>query len=202
MLDLVAQNAIETLFEVSFRNPDIVCQALTTRNRYFNVEPDTGCSERMELLGDAVLRLLVVEYLHKKLYSGGEGKITLIIDRVVTNQRMGQIARMLGIDKLIRMGPHDPLPSVEYDATNKLHSDALEAIFGAIVLDQGRDKGLECIECFLKKYLFPTCDGLLHLGFYELMSPKNRVQILVHQQFQREAKYVTGFVKRASEYVS
>lgn len=192
------QEVVETLFGISFQNPELLRQALTTRNRQINVEPDVGCGERMEVLGDAALRFLAVEYIHKKLREGREGKVTMIVDKVVANKFLGNLACQLGIDQLIRTGPYDPHPSTSSNGSlypQKIHSDALEAIFGAIILDQGRTLGLECIDRFLAKHIFPACDEFFYASFEELRNPMDRVQQLARLRFKKNPKYLARYAR-------
>jgi ribonuclease-3 len=90
-------------------------------------------NERLEYLGDAVLGMVVAEYLFKKYPYKDEGFLTEIRSRIVNRESLNVVARKLGLDKL-----------VEYDANRKtvltrtsMYGDALEAFVGAIYLDKG-----------------------------------------------------------------
>ena len=90
-------------------------------------------NERLEYLGDAVLGMIVAEYLFKRFPYKDEGFLTEIRSRIVSRESLHNLARKTGVDKL-----------VEYDSKRKsalsfkyLYGDAMEAFIGAVFLDRG-----------------------------------------------------------------
>lgn len=90
-------------------------------------------NERLEYLGDSVLGMVVAEYLFKKYPYKDEGFLTEIRSRIVNRESLNQVARKIGMDKLI-----------EFDANRRtvlartsMYGDALEAFVGAVYLDKG-----------------------------------------------------------------
>jgi ribonuclease-3 len=90
-------------------------------------------NERLEYLGDAVLGMIVADYLFKRFPYKDEGFLTEIRSRIVSRESLNNLARKLGIDEL-----------VNYDSKRKsassfkyLYGDAMEAFIGAVFLDKG-----------------------------------------------------------------
>jgi len=88
-------------------------------------------NERLEFLGDAVLGLIVGEYLFKKYPFKNEGFLTEIRSRIVNRESLNNVGRKLGLENLIESDG-----SRNYHRTSLL-GDAMEALIGAIYLDKG-----------------------------------------------------------------
>ena len=88
-------------------------------------------NERLEFLGDAILDAIVADILYKKFENKKEGFLTSTRSRIVQRDTLNRLAMDLGIDKLI-------VSSTRNLAHNtNIYGDALEALIGAIYLDQG-----------------------------------------------------------------
>lgn len=88
-------------------------------------------NERLEFLGDAILDAIVTDILYKKFENKKEGFLTNMRSRIVQRETLNKLAMDLGIDKLI-------VSSTRNLAHNtNIYGDALEALIGAIYLDQG-----------------------------------------------------------------
>lgn len=88
-------------------------------------------NERLEFLGDAILDAIVADILYKKFEHKKEGFLTSTRSRIVQRETLNKLAVELGLDKLI-------ISSTRNLAHNtNIYGDALEAIIGAIYLDQG-----------------------------------------------------------------
>ncbi len=90
-------------------------------------------NERLEYLGDAVLGMIVAEYLFNKYPFKDEGFLTEIRSRIVNRESLNDLARKLGIGEII-----------EYDGGGRnglghksIYGDTLEALIGAVYLDRG-----------------------------------------------------------------
>ena len=108
-------------------------------------------NERLEYLGDAVLGMVVAEFLFKKFPYRDEGFLTDIRARIVNRESLNKLSRKIGIGDLI-----------EYDEKKRsvlsyksLYGDALEAFIGAIYLDKGYKT---CKNFILKKLITPHID--------------------------------------------
>jgi len=90
-------------------------------------------NERLEFLGDAVLSLVVAEYLFKKFPLQEEGFLTEIRSRIVNRTSLGELAKKIGIDELLSYDKR----SVNQKNLKFAYGNALEAFIGAVYLDRG-----------------------------------------------------------------
>ena len=88
-------------------------------------------NERLEFLGDAILDAIVADILYKKFDNKKEGFLTSTRSRIVQRETLNKIAIEIGIDKIITSSTRNLAHN-----TN-IYGDALEALIGAIYLDQG-----------------------------------------------------------------
>jgi ribonuclease-3 len=111
------------LYQLAFRH--------TSASKHNGFNNFKESNERLEFLGDAVLGMVVAEYLFKKYPFKDEGFLTEIRSRIVNRESLNVVARRFGLDKLI-----------EFDGQRNFHrtsmfGDAMEALIGAIYLDKG-----------------------------------------------------------------
>lgn len=88
-------------------------------------------NERLEYLGDAVLSVVIAEYLFKKFPYKDEGFLTKMRSKIVSREHLNQLSLKLGLNKLLLQTNH---PNIKFSS---LHGDAFEALIGAIYLDKG-----------------------------------------------------------------
>jgi len=86
-------------------------------------------NERLEFLGDAVISVIVADFLFKKFPFADEGILTEMRSRVVSRNSLNKIAEKLGIGRLVRMSATP--------VSNAYTGNAFEAFFGAVYLDKG-----------------------------------------------------------------
>lgn len=99
-----------------------------------NEETDYN-NERLEFLGDAILGAIVGEYLFKKYPHKDEGFLTEMRSKIVSRNSLNEIARKMGIDKLMAFNKNDKILQ-----RSQIFGNALEALIGAIYLDIGYNK--------------------------------------------------------------
>ncbi len=97
-------------------------------------KPDevTESNERLEFLGDAILGAIVAEYLFKKYPYQPEGYLTELRSRIVRRETMNNVALRMGLNKLVQYNQNDRGLSRSH-----IFGNALEALIGAVYLDQG-----------------------------------------------------------------
>jgi ribonuclease-3 len=124
---------IETLekqLNYVFQNKKLIIEALTHKSYKQSYD-----NERLEFLGDAVLDLIVGEYLYKKFEKSDEGKLSKIRASLVNETGFDKLARSL------RLGDYILLSNAEENnggrEKSSLLSNAFEAIMGAIYLEAG-----------------------------------------------------------------
>ncbi len=120
---------------VKFKNSDLLQQAVTHRsylneNRGYKLEHN----ERLEFLGDAVLELIITERLYKN-YRNPEGELTAWRSALVNGENLAKVAKNLGVEEYLMMSRGEAKDTGR--ARQYLLANAIEAIIGAIYLDQG-----------------------------------------------------------------
>lgn len=111
---------------------DLYREAMTHRSASSRAESGKWVNnERLEFLGDAILDAIVADILYKKYVNKKEGFLTSIRSRIVKRETLNKIAVEIGIDSAITSSTRNLAHN-----TN-IYGDALEALIGAIYLDQG-----------------------------------------------------------------
>lgn len=101
--------------------------------QHSSAKADAGSNERLEFLGDAVLSLIIGEYLFKKYPLKGEGFLTEIRSRIVNRASLGSLAKKMGIDALLCYDQK----AIARGSSKFIYGNALEALIGAVYLDRG-----------------------------------------------------------------
>ncbi len=140
-------SALESRLRIKFRNPLLLRQALTHRsflneNRRLNLQSN----ERLEFLGDAILEIVVTEHVFHLYPHKNEGALTELRGRIVNGARATAVAEKLGINDflLLSRGEQRDLKSRPV-----ILADTLEAIIGALHLDQGMEAARSFITSFI-----------------------------------------------------
>lgn len=122
-------DALQAVIGYRFSNPDLLRVSITHRS-YRSVDPYCDDYERLEFLGDAVLGLVVSLKLYQELDLPA-GDLTKRTSQVVSRAACDRVARGLGFDRFVRVGP-----AASIDGT-AIMSNSIEAVIGAIYLDGG-----------------------------------------------------------------
>ena len=112
-------------------------------------------NERLEYLGDAVLGVIVAEYLFKKFPFKDEGFLTEIRSRIVNRESLNRVARKLGISDLVQVEEGGKPGRRSRLSHKSIGGNTLEALIGAVYLDKGFRATRKFI---LKKILIPHFD--------------------------------------------
>ena len=107
-------------------------------------------NERLEFLGDARLGSIVAEYLFKKYPTQPEGYLTEMRSRIVRRETLNNVALRMGLNKLVQYNQNDRGLSRSH-----IFGNALEALIGAVYLDQGFTRTRSFI---LKQVIKPYID--------------------------------------------
>ncbi|HOB62216.1 MAG TPA: ribonuclease III [Candidatus Competibacteraceae bacterium] len=145
-----------------FQQPSLLEDALTHRSA------SSRNNERLEFLGDALLNLVVAEYLFRHYPKASEGELSRLRASLVKGETLADLARGLNLGEWLRLGPGE-LKSGGFRRESIL-SDALEAIFGAVYLDSDFATCRELILRLYQKWLA----GLANAN--DLKDPKTRLQ--------------------------
>lgn len=147
---------LEKTIGIRFRKKELLLQALVHRSAVREAEA-YGTNERLEFLGDAVLELVVTEYLFN-LTRKPEGELTNWRSALVQRDHLSQVARELKLGDYLFMSRGEEAS----DGRNKPSTlaNAFEALLGAIYLDQG----FEIAQGFCRKFVLSRLQELLAQG--------------------------------------
>lgn len=160
---------LEERLKLRFRNRDLLTQAFVHRS-YLNENPtfSVGHNERLEFLGDAVLELVVTEYLYQH-YGNPEGELTNWRSSLVNAKMLGAIAADLGFDDYLLLSRGETRDA-NSKARQTILANTLEAFIGALYLDQG----YPAVKAFVGQTLLPNLPAILREQLYR--DPKSRLQ--------------------------
>jgi ribonuclease-3 len=129
---------------VSFNDGILLKQAFV-HSSYLNENPDFAPSsnERLEFLGDAVLDFVAAERLYREFPELSEGELTAIRATLVCRQTLAKAAFSLKLGDLLLLGRGEEISGGRKKETNLANS--IEALIGAIYLDQGLAKAKEFV---------------------------------------------------------
>jgi len=135
----------QSIFHYDFRNPSLLKEAFTHKS-YVNESLDRGMSdnERLEFLGDAVLDMVISDYLFEKMPKAREGELSKIKSTVVSEPTLADVARKINIGKFILLGKGEDLSQGR--SKNSLLANTLEAIIAAVYLDGGLSEAKSWID--------------------------------------------------------
>ena len=137
-------------YDIQFHNKQWLKEAFT-HSSYVNENrrEKVKCNERLEYLGDAVLELLVSDYLFREYPNMPEGKMTRHRASIVKEDSLAYFARQCQFDKYIRLGKGEDKAGGRQRPA--LLCDLFEAFLGALYMDQG----VEAVSRFLNIVMFP-----------------------------------------------
>jgi len=159
---------LEKELGVDFKGKDLLQQAFTHKS-YLNENPGFKLSdnERLEFLGDAVLELIVTEYLYNN-YPNPEGELTNWRSALVKGETLSEIGEALGFNDYLYLSRGEAKGNGR--ARKVILANTFEAVIGAIYLDQGFDVSKRFIERQVLIKLPDIFKGELHID------PKSKFQ--------------------------
>lgn len=151
-----------------FTNIQLLITALTHRS-YVNEHKKsvTEHNERLEFLGDAVLELVVTDFLYNN-HTEAEGILTSWRAALVRTESIGEAGERLGYEPLVRMSKGEKSGSVR--ARQQILANAFEAVVGAIYLE----RGYKDAETFIQKHILSKLESILSSGSWR--DPKSHLQ--------------------------
>lgn len=155
--------------EIKFNNQDLLKQVFVHRS-YINEHPSFKLphNERLEFLGDAVLELIVTEYLYQN-YKNPEGELTNWRASLVNADMLASLARDLGLEDYLYLSKGEAKDK-NNKARDYILANAFEALIGAIYLDQG----YIIAQRFIEKNLISKLSYIIEHGLY--LDAKSRFQ--------------------------
>lgn len=129
---------------LNFKNNNLLQQALTHRSWVNENADNMGTNERLEFLGDAILEFIVSKEIYTKFPNEEEGYLTALRANLVNTKNLAEVANKLAIGKMIKLSKGEEDGGGRDNSS--LLADTVEAIIGALFLDQG----IEASEKFIQ----------------------------------------------------
>ncbi len=169
---------LESQLGVNFNNKDLLKQAVVHRS-YLNEHSDFGLhhNERLEFLGDATLEIIVTRYLFDNFPETPEGDLTNWRASLVNFKMLATVAQELSIEKFLYLSKGETKDK-NSKARQYILANAMEALIGAIYLDQG----MGAAKKFIKKVILSKLDHIL----------KNKLYLDAKSKFQEKAQKIYG----------
>ena len=162
----VLQSAIGYIF----RDKELLVQALRHRSYAVNdkeQDADESSNERLEFLGDAVLSLVVNEYLYKTFPKRREGALTKMKSVIVSKPILSHYAKRNRVGSFVLLSENAQKSRV--GEAESVLADTLEAIFGAVFLDGGFESARACIKRLLLADIEDVFDNEDNVNYKSLL---------------------------------
>lgn len=168
---------LEKKINTSFEDKNLLKQALIHRS-YLNEHKDFALehNERLEFLGDAVLELVVTDFLFRKYPEKKEGELTAVRAAMVNTVSLSDLASELEINNFLLLSKGEARDTGR--ARQVILANAFEAVIGAIYLDQG----YEAAKNFIAEFLFSKADEIV----------AKQLWLDAKSYFQEKAQEVSG----------
>lgn len=161
---------LEKQIGVKFKNKDLLKQAMVHRS-YINEHPDFKLdhNERLEFLGDAVLEIIVTEYLFNTFSETPEGDLTNWRASLVNSKMLADVALENGFEEYLYLSKGEAKDK-NTKARNYILANSVEAVIGAIYIDRGTEESKK----FIYKNMISKLDNILENKLY--LDPKSKFQ--------------------------
>lgn len=171
----------EAVLGLKFKDITILERAFTHRS-YLNEHPNLGLehNERQEFLGDAVLELVVTDYLYRN-FPNPEGDLTNWRSALVKTESLSAVAVQLELEPYLKLSRGEAKGNDRSRAL--IMANCVEAIIGGIYLDQGYDAAKD----FITKYIIAPLPKILEDGSW--IDPKSRFQELSQERQGHTPQY-------------
>jgi len=173
--------ALEALLQITFNDRSLLRRAIT----HHSCCPETAIRDSydtLEFLGDAILGAHVVEYIFRTFPDASEGEMTALKSEVVSRRVLSKIGQEIGLFPYICVDIAN-MRTFNERSRDSLCTDVLEAIIGAIHIDQGP----EAARAFVARTILPVVS---HVSKQTLdTNPKGRLQKIVLQRSNSLPRY-------------
>jgi ribonuclease-3 len=175
---------LEALISVTFIDRVHLLTAVTHRS-YLNEhkEATQGHNERYEFLGDAVLELVITDFLFHKYPEKPEGELTAIRAALVNTVSLSDVASKLNLSEFLLLSKGEEKDTGR--ARQYILANTFESIIGAIYLDKGYDEAKE----FIARNLFDKTETIVAKRLWQ--DAKSRFQELAQEHTSITPSYET-----------
>lgn len=166
---------LEGILGFTFQNRLNLLTAVTHRS-YLNEnrQAKQEHNERLEFLGDAVLELVVTDYLYNTYPDKPEGELTAIRSALVNTVSLSETSDKLGVNRFLLMSKGEAKDTGR--ARQYILANVFESLVGALYIDQG----YEAARQFIADNLFAKTDKIVEKRLWQ--DPKSRFQELAQEQ--------------------
>ncbi len=151
-------DSLQATLDYRFQNPKLLETALVHRSFVNENRSVNEHNERLEFLGDAVLELVVTEYLYNKYPTKPEGDLTSWRSALVKGEHLAEVASELELGQYLQLSKGEARSGGREKAY--LLANTFEAVLGALYLDAG----YEVVRDFIARVLLPRLDQILKEG--------------------------------------
>jgi len=175
---------IEKLIGFEFSDKMHLLTAITHRS-FLNENRDAkqDHNERLEFLGDAVLELVVTDFLFGKYPEKPEGELTAVRAALVNTVSLADASDKLGINEYLLMSKGEAKDTGR--ARQYILANAFEALIGALYMDQGYDAAQK----FIAEHLFPKTEKIVEKRLWQ--DPKSHLQEMAQEHANITPTYET-----------
>lgn len=175
--------ALKGRLGIAWHDDGLFAQALTHGSyTYENRQAGPEDNQRLEFLGDAVLELVISDYLYKTYPRFSEGDLTKLRAAVVCEPSLAKVARELGLGPCLMMGRGEERSGGRERPS--ILADAFEALLGAVYLDQGLEKAAEFAVSVLSPVIEDVLEGRTDRDY------KTELQEAVQQNNDGQVNYI------------
>jgi len=172
---------LEALLQVKFNDRTLLERAVT----HHSCCPDSAVRDSydtLEFLGDAILGAHVVEYIYRSFPKASEGEMTALKSEAVSRRVLARIGQDLDLFRFIRVDVAN-LRTFNERSRDSLCADVLEAIIGAIHIDQGPEVARD----FVARLILPVVSQLSQQALDT--NPKGKLQKIVLERSRSLPRY-------------
>ncbi len=169
-------SGLEKVIGVKFKDINLLKQSVVHRS-YLNEHPqfELHHNERLEFLGDAVLEIIVTEYLFNSYPDTPEGELTNWRASLVNSKMLALVASEVDLEKYLYLSKGES-KDANSKARQYIIANAVEALIGAIYLDQGTEEASK----FVHKYMISKLEHILSNELH--LDPKSKFQEKAQEQ--------------------
>ena len=155
-------STFEKKFKIKFKDKGLLTQAFVHRS-YLNENPDLALehNERLEFLGDAVLELVITEYLFHHYPKKAEGVLTSWRAALVNSKMLAEVARDLNFNDFLLLSKGETKETGK--ARQYILANTFESFVGSLYLDQG----FEDCKKFIKNNIIPKLPEIIEKGLFK-----------------------------------
>ena len=167
-------SALEKTTGIKFKNTELLTQAFTHRS-YINENSGVELhNERLEFLGDAVIELIVTNFLYHEFTERPEGELTALRASLVRRDMLGEIGKDLNFNDYLRMSKGESGNTAKARAV--ILSNTFEAFVGALYIDQG----IKVCQKFIDKFLHPRVKEIIEESHH--IDAKSHFQEIIQER--------------------